>query len=448
MPHERFRFKSLADLTARIEALGLEIPTDTDLSPLAQRVQIGSRWTPNALAVHPMEGCDGTPDGAPDELTRRRYLRFARGGAGLLWFEATAIVPEGRANPRQLLLTPETAADLAEMREKSLAAGQKANGAGYKPFTVLQLTHSGRYCRPIDKPAPMIAHHDGLLDKVQGLPNDYSLVSDDYLDHLQDRYLEAASLAYDCGFEGVDFKSCHRYLISELLASHTRPGRYGGSFENRTRLLLSLVRRVREELPELEITIRLNVYDGHPYPWGWGVSQDGPPVPDMTEPLKLIGLLKGAGVALINVTAGNPYFTPHINRPFDRNVTGGHMPEEHPLEGVARLIHLARRVKEAYPDLVVVGSGYSWLRQYFGNVAAAVVRRGWADIVGLGRGAFAYPDFARDLLTKGELDRRRVCITCSRCTQIMRDHGRSGCVPFDKKVYAPIYERGRKAGDH
>jgi len=442
MPHERFRLKTLEALVAKIEELGLDLPLEADPSPLSRRVRIGRRETPNALAIHPMEGCDGTAEGKPDELTLRRYLRFARGGAGLLWFEATAVAREGRANPRQLLLKPENAADFAALRERALAAGREANGSSYEPFTVLQLTHSGRYSRPLDRPAPILAHHDGVLDKVLGLPEDYPLIRDKELDRLQDRYVEAARLVYQCDFDSVDIKSCHRYLISELLAAHTRPGRYGGSFENRTRLLLSVVRRIREELPALELTIRLNVYDGHPYPWGWGVSREDPGRPDLSEPLRLIGLLQEAGVAAINITAGNPYFTPHINRPFDANVTGGYTPDEHPLQGVARLIHLARQVKQSYPDLVVVGTGYSWLRQYLGHVAAAIIRRGWADLVGVGREAFAYPDFARDLLTKGEMDPRRACITCSRCTQIMRDHGRTGCVPFDKEVYGPIYREG------
>ncbi|NLG52088.1 MAG: NADH:flavin oxidoreductase [Chloroflexi bacterium] len=445
MPHERFRFKTLEDLMAKTKELGLDLPADTDLSPLAQRVRIGDKWTPNALAIHPMEGCDGTADGKPDELTIRRYVRFARGGAGLLWFEATAILPEGRANPRQLWLSPENAGAFAALRERALAEGREANGPDYQPFTVLQLTHSGRYSRPVDKPRPVIAHHDGLLDQAQKLPPDYPLISDDELDRLPDQYLQAARLAHNCGFDGVDIKSCHRYLLSELLAAHTRPGRYGGSFENRTRLLLNIVRRVRAELPDQLITLRLNVYDAHPYPWGWGVDKEDPTVPDLTEPLRLIGLLQKAGVSLINVTVGNPYFTPHINRPFDMNVVGGYTPDEHPLVGVARMIHLTRRIKQVYPDMVIVGSGYSWLRHYLGNVAAAVLRKGWADIVGAGREAFAYPDFARDLLTTGQMNRRNTCIACSRCTQIMRDHGRAGCVPFDKEVYGPIYDEGRKA---
>ncbi len=445
MPHQPFHYRSAEDLVREAAELGLDLPFAEDPAPLARPVAIGDCVAPNSLAVQPMEGCDGTPDGRPDTLTTRRYLRFAAGGAGLLWFEATAITPEARANPRQLLLVAETAPAFARLRETALSEARRINGRAFRPFTVIQLAHSGRYSRPVDRPAPIIAHHDGLLDQALGLPPDYPLIGDDELDRLQDRYVAAARMAVACGFDGLDIKSCHRYLISELLAAHTRPGKYGGSFENRTRFLLETVRRVRAEVPGARITLRLNVYDGHPYPWGWGVDRDDPGRPDLSEPLRLIGLLQEAGVALINVTAGNPYYTPHINRPFDQNVLGGYTPEEHPLVGVARLLDLARQVKAAFPSLVVLGSGYSWLRQYAGQVAAGVLAQGWADIVGWGRGAFAYPDLARDLLQKGALDPARTCIACSRCTQIMRDHGRAGCVPFDREVYAPIFRAGRQA---
>ncbi len=445
MPHERFRFKTLDDLKARIDELGLDLPVSEDLSVLARPVQVGRKVSPNSLGVHPMEGCDGTAEGKPDELTIRRYHRFARGGAGLLWFEATAVVPEGRANPRQLLLVEDNLDAFKRLREESVADGQERNGAAYDPYCAIQLTHSGRYSRPVDKPAPIIAHHDGLLDDAVGIPADYPLVTDDYLDRLQDAYVAAAKLAYKAGFDSVDIKSCHRYLLSELLACHTREGKYGGSFENRTRMLRETVARVRNEVPEIDITIRMNCYDGHPYPWGWGVSKDDPMVPDLSEPIELVGMLKGLGVSLVNVTIGNPYFKPHINRPFDTNTVGAYTPEEHPLFGVERIIHVARDIKLANPDMLIMGSGYSWLRQYMANVAAGVVEAGWADIVGAGRMAFAYPDFARDILLDGAMKTRGVCVACSRCTQIMRDHGRAGCAMFDREVYGPIYDEGRQS---
>jgi 2,4-dienoyl-CoA reductase-like NADH-dependent reductase (Old Yellow Enzyme family) len=329
------------------------------------------------------------------------------------------------------------------MLEHSLELAREANGSDFRPLTVLQLTFSGRYSKPDGKPAPVIAHHDGVLDKAMGIPEDHPLISDDELDALQDRWVEAAVLAQEAGFDAVDVKSCHRYLLSELLAAHTRPGKYGGSFENRTRLHYALVERIRDEVPGLMVTMRLNAYDGHPYPWGWGVDERDPLIPDLTEPIRFVRGLRERGMQMVNITAGNPYFTPHINRPYDLPVQGGRVPDENPLLGVARIVDVARQIKRAVPEMVIVATGYSWLRQFLGNAAAATIRRGDADLVGLGRGAFAYPDFARDLVIDGALAPKKCCITCSRCTQIMRDGGQTGCVVFDRQVYGPIYRAGQ-----
>jgi 2,4-dienoyl-CoA reductase (NADPH2) len=443
--HVRFHYKTLDKLRDEAQALGLDLEFDEDLSPLRQRVQIGPHQTPNALIVHPMEGCDGERDGRPGELTLRRYERFARGGSGLLWFEATAVEHAGRANPRQLTLTRETLPHFKAMLERSLELARQANGAGFRPMTVLQLTFSGRYSKPDGVPAPVIAHHDGVLDRVLGIPEDHPLITDDELEALRERFVEAARLAREAGFDAVDVKSCHRYLLNELLAAHTRPGRYGGLFENRTRLHYEIVERIHGEVPGIMAAMRLNVYDGHPYPWGWGVSQADPAVPDLDEPIRFVRGLYERGMRLLNVTAGNPYFTPHINRPYDVAVTGGSVPDEHPLFGVARILGLARQIKRAVPEMTIVASGYSWLRHFLGNAAAATLRRGDADLAGLGRGAFAYPDFARDLVLNDALDRKQCCITCSRCTQIMRDGGRCGCVIRDREVYDPIYRAGRSS---
>jgi len=443
--HERFRFKTLDELRCKADGLGLDLEFDEDLSPLAQRVKVGPYEVPNALAIHPMEGCDGERDGRPGALTMRRYERFAKGGAGLLWFEATAVAYAGRANPRQLTLTRQTMPYFRAMLEHALESARQANGAGFRPLTVLQLTFSGRYSKLEGRPAPVIAHHDGVLDKVLGIPDDYPLITDGELEALQGRWVEAARLAWQAGFDAVDIKSCHRYLLSELLAAHTRPGQYGGSLENRTRMHFAIVDRIHDKVPGLMVTMRLNGYDGHPYPWGWGVGKKDPLLLDLDEPIRFVRGLYERGVQMINITAGNPYFTPHMNRPYDVPVLEGKLPEEHPLVGVARIIDVARQIKRAVPEMVVVASGYSWLRQFLGNAAAATLRRGDADLVGLGREAFANPDFARDLLIRGALDPKKCCITCSRCSQIMRDGGRCGCVIFDREIYAPIYKAGRRS---
>lgn len=441
--HEPFHFDSLQQLRERIADLGLELKTSDDLRPLFEPAAAPGLRLANRLVVLPMEGCDARPDGSPAELTFRRYRRFAAGGAGLVWLEATAVVEEGRANPRQLWLHPGSAAAFASLVEDSHRAAREALGESHRPFLVLQLTHSGRYSRPGRNPAPIIAHHSLYLDPLQKLPPDYPLISDAELEQLEDRYVEAAALAQRAGFDAVDIKACHRYLVSELHASFTREGRYGGTFENRSRFLRNVVAKIRESVPGLPVTSRLNVYDAMAYPFGFGVDREDPSRPDLEEPVALVRFLRSMGAPLVNITIGNPYFNPHVNRPFDLPTTGGAIPPEPPLVGVARFIEIVRHIQRKFPDMLVIGGGYSWLRQFFPNVAAAGVRDGWVSLVGVGRMAFAYPEFARDLADRGRLDPERVCVACSACTQIMRDGGRSGCVPRDAEIYEPIYRAGR-----
>lgn len=439
--HEKFNFRSLDQLRERIAELGVDVRLQEDLSPLARRVRIGNLETPNSLGIHPMEGCDGRVDGAPDDLTIRRYDRFAAGGAGLLWFEATAVMPEGRANPHQLWIHDGNVGEFARLVERTERIGREQYGPGWQPVRVIQLTHSGRYCRPVDGPAPVIAFHHPILDPVGKIPPDYPTITDGELESLEERYLAAARLAWKAGFHGVDIKSTHAYLVAELLAGHTRPGRYGGSFENRTRFLLNVVDRIRQELPGLLLAVRLGLCDGSVYPHAWGMDESVEGQEDMAEPIRLARLLYERGVRLLNCTAGNPYYNAHITRPFDQNILQAPtQPNEHPLEGVDRLFRTSRTIQQAVPEMVVVNTGYSWLRRYAPMAAAANIANGWTRIAGMGREAFAYPDFARDILEKGAMDPRKLCTACSKCTQLMRDKTVAGCVTRDSEIYLPIYK--------
>ena len=439
----RFGFGSLGELRDEIARRGLDLPCREDvLSILAAPVVYGRLTVPNRFVAQPMEGCDGTAEGAPTELTVRRYRRLAAGGVGLIWMEATAVVPEARANPRQLWLHEGTAAAFAELVRQVRAS---AEAVGHRPALVLQLTHSGRCSRPMGPAAPIIAHHSAVLDGRHGLGPDTPLIADEELDALQERFVAAARLAAEAGFDGVDVKSCHRYLLSELLASHTREGsRYGGSFENRTRMLRETAAKAREAVGDrIEVTTRINAYDAIAYPYGWGVSRDDVATPDLSEPIRLIRQLRDDGMGGVNVTIANPYFNPHVNRPADWLIADWPDPPEDPIEGVSRIVHVARQVQEGVGEFPIIGSGYTWLRQYMPHFAAEFVARGWVSLVGLGRGALAYPDFARDALSGG-MDPQKVCVACSSCTQIMRDGGRSGCVVRDHEVYAPIFREGRR----
>ncbi len=445
--HKRFHLKDLVLLRAELARLGLTLPIDEDLSILGERVEIGSLATPNRFAVQPMEGFDSTSDGSPGELSFRRYTRYARGGSGLIWFEATAVLDEARSNPGQLCLHRDNVDAFTRLVEATRRTACDAHG--HEVVMVIQLTHSGRYSKPTGIPRPLIAHHSAVLDPKHNLPNDYPLVTDEYLDRLQTTYVEAARLAARAGFDGVDIKSCHRYLVSELLASHTREGKYGGSLENRSRLLREVLEKITREVPELFITTRMNVYDAIPYPYGFGVDRDDFQKPQLSEPLAVIEQLRALGMPLLNVSIGNPYYNPHYGRPFDHPVVGVDAPDEHPLAGVVRFINITRTIQEAVPELPVVGGGYTWLRHLMPQVAAGVIRTKGATLIGQGRGAFAYPDSPNDVLTKGHMDPAKTCVTCSGCTQIMRDGAMTGCVIRDSGIYGPQYRLGRRfALDH
>ena len=451
----QFRLGSIDDLQKMNSELGLSVDAVEDVSILSEPVRKEGVDIPNSLAVQPMEGCDGDSEGQPSELTLRRYRRFAAGGAGLIWAEATAVVPEGRANPRQLWLHEGSKDAFAAMAGMMRRTAGESMGAGHRPFLVLQLTHSGRYSKPkgVSEPIiaqrdpyrdPMVPQHPPSPDRESRIPDDRPLVSDAYLDQLVGAYVNAARLAMEAGFDAVDVKSCHGYLINELFACYNREGKYGGSFENRTRFMLDVVDAIGNELGDrIQVVTRLGIYDAIPYPYGWAVDKEDYRKPDLAEPKQLIGLLQDRGVRLIDITVANPYYNPHVGRPFNEPIVGGYGEPEHPLAGVDRMLNVTAEVQKAFPDIALVGTGYSWLRTLFANVGAAQKAAGRVTLVGAGRMGFAYPDFAKDILTKGRMFPEKVCVACSACTQIMRDGGRTGCVVRDNGVYGPIFEHGR-----
>jgi len=448
-----FTYRSLDDLLRDADERGVNLRASEDVSPLLQPVQIGALKAGNRMAVHPMEGCDGTLDGRPDELTFKRWEAFGRGGAKIIWGEATAVVAEARANPRQLLLNGETIGDFERLLQRARQAHRDRFGRDDDLVVGLQLTHSGRWSHA----RPLIVRHHAAIDRVKGA--DSEPLDDGYLERLEDRYADAAERAAAIGFDFVDIKQCHTYLLNELLASRTRAGRYGGSLENRKRFVTNVLGKIRSRAGDrLAIATRLNVYDAPPYgkgadglgepvtggESGFGVGDDGVQ-PDLSEPLSVIRKLRELGVAMVNVTIGSPYFNPHIGRPFERAPVDGYTPPEHPLAGVDRHFRLTAEVQWAFPDLVVIGTGYSWLRHYAANAGAANVADGRVSVMGLGRGALAYPDFAADLMEHGRMIDRKSCIGISYCTALMRaKHNElgqfpAGCAPRDP-FYAKQYK--------
>jgi 2,4-dienoyl-CoA reductase (NADPH2) len=433
--HERFRFRT-PEQFAEARARALDLPWSDDIGRLFSPLPLGPLTVPNRLAVQPMEGADADESGSPGPLTFRRYRRFAAGGAGLLWFEAAAVVPEGRSNAHQLLLIAENLPGFKRLVDETRAAA--ADGPlGHDPVLMLQLTHAGRFAKRGGRPAPLAAQRNPYLDSLLKTDGEFQPITDLELDALKARFADAAELAADAGFDGVDLKACHGYLVGELLAARARTeSRYGGALlENRARLLIETAAEIKRRRPDRLLAVRLGLCDGLPIPFGFGGSADDPERPDLVEPIAVARELRARGLDLLNVTLGIPSFRPHLGRPFDRPPAGGSTPPEHPLTGVARLLKAAAGMQAALPGLPVIGTGFSWLRQHFPGVASGAIGRGDMALAGVGRLAFAAPDFATDLKRDGALSPRKVCVACSHCSELLRAGRPAGCVVRDRGVY-------------
>ena len=448
--------KTATNFNAYLDSIGVTLPFDATVqsgpnSPLAQPYVLNDRVIGNRFAMLPMEGWDGTADGRPTELTRRRWQRFGLSGAKMIWGgEAVAVRPDGKGSPNQLMILKETIGELTELRELLVQTHEKHFGSSNDLLVGLQLTHSGRVSRPYDqnRPEPVIVYHHPILDQKFGLTADTPVMTDDEIARLVEDFVRAAALAQQAGFDFVDIKHCHGYLGHELLSAIERPGRYGGSLGNRTRFLREIVTGIRAEAPGLNIAVRLSAFDFLPFQrgadgWGEPVPFSGDSYPyafggdgtglgiDLTEPLAFLDLLFELDIKLVCISAGGGYYNSHIMRPAFLPASDGYQPPEDPLAGVARLLSVTAELKRQRPKLVYVGSGYSYLQQWLPNVAQYVVRTGMVDFVGIGRMALCYPDMVADVLTGRPLKRRIICRTCSDCTTAPRNGMISGCFPLD-----------------
>ena len=381
---------------------------------------------PNRIVFQPMEGCDCNPDGTPSELTVAKYERAARSGAGLIWMEANAVCPEGRTNVGQMMLTRE---NLPEFKSFVESLRKIANDeCGINPVIILQLTQSGR-----QSIVPMIAYRHPIYEEKRPVTDD-NIVTDEYLDTLAEKYVASALLAHEAGFDGVDVKSCHGYLFQELLSAFNRPGRYGGCFENRARLYLDCVKAVKAAVPsDFLVVTRLGAADMVPKPYGFGTTENNEL--DLTETDMLVEKLMEAGIRMINITIGNPYYNPHINRPFR---IGAYEAPEAPEVGLQRFITVQKHLKDKFCDLTLIGSGLSYYRAELMEKAEEMINIGAADLVGFGRGTLAYPMFYRDWLV-GKFDAKKTCVSCSKCTALMRAKCVSGCAVFND-YYKNLYK--------
>jgi NADPH2 dehydrogenase len=450
------QLKTFADFREYLKSIQVDLPIDesllpSDQSPFADSFALKSgRTIGNRFCILPMEGWDGTPDGRPSNYTKRRWKNFAISGAKLLWgCEAVAVRHNGRANPHQLLISESRLDEYKHLFENLLIDHQERFGKTEDLVVGLQLTHSGRFCKPNDqkKMEPQILYYHPVLNKKFGLADDYPTMKDDDIDSLIDDFVKAAVLAQRAGFHFVDLKHCHGYLGHEFLSARTRGGKYGGSFENRTRFLTSIVKGINAEAPGLEVGVRLSAFDWIPfvpneeqlgtpaafegdYPFAFGGSTSGIGS-NLTETYQFLRLLESLNIQLVCITAGSPYYNPHIQRPALFPPSDGYQPPEDPLAGVARQLQVTAQLKKDFPNLAIVGSAYSYLQEWLPNVGQHVLNNTMADFVGLGRMVLSYPEMPDDILKNHPLKRDKICRTFSDCTTAPRNGMISGCFPLD-----------------
>lgn len=455
--------KNAEHFRAHLRSLGVSIPCDDEAlagpnSPIARKVVNNGVTIGNRIAVQPMEGWDGAADGNPTESTVRRWRRFGQSGAKLIWGgEAVAVCHAGRANPNQLVIAPHTQKGLARLRATLIEEHRQTTGSDDGLLIGLQLTHSGRFCRPNkkDRAEPRILYHHPILDHRMGLTVDSPVLSEAEIEVIIADFHRAAKLVRELGFDFVDIKHCHGYLGHEFLSAREREGAYGGSFENRTRFLEEIVRGIRADAPGLGIGVRLSAFDlvpfradpklsingkpgpgipenaALPYRSAFGVNENRPTEPDLSEPERFIALLQDLGIRLVNVTGGSPYYNPHVQRPALYPPSDGYLPPEDPLVGVARQMSVTRELKHKFPEMVFVGSAYSYLQDFLPLVAQAAIRESWADAIGLGRMVLSYPEVLWDAINGVPTQRKRICRTFSDCTTAPRNGLPSGCYPLD-----------------
>lgn len=456
-------FKDVQEFRSYLQTIGADFdlidePRAGNDSAFAQPYEYASKITgkkrtfANRWTVLPMEGWDCLPNGAPSDLARRRWLRFAESGASVFFgCEAVAVMASAKANARQMAINKETVGEIAKLREDTTARVRDLFGSDRIPYMGLQLTHSGRFVKtPDDKKLDShTAYEHPYLDKKFHCGPE-NVLTDEEVDEIVARFHEAGKLAAEAGFDFVDVKCAHGYLGFEFLTAYERPGKYGGSFENRTRFFRDIIEGIKKEAPGLDIGTRLGVgdlipfekgpdgvgkpiiWDGGRYPYAFNSDETAHEVdPEIKDLLQLVDMLDSLGVSMIGTTFGSPYYNPHTQRPAAFAVADGYLPPEDPLLGVARQIRTVRALKERRPNLFLIGSGYTYLQEFLPLVGEWVLETGGADSIGLGRSVLSYPNMAADYMSGKELNKRAICRTFGDCTNGPRAGLVSGCYPLD-----------------
>ncbi len=341
--------------------------TDDLFSPLALR----DTEIPNRVTVSPMcqYSCEGR-DGIATEWHRVHLGSRAVGGAGIVMTEATAVSPEGRITPEDLGIWSDEHADALA----PIAGFVREQGS----TPAIQLAHAGRKAsktRPWEGSDPLSPEEGGwevLAPSDEPWPYDgeppegraMDLVD---IERVVEDYRRAAERALDAGFEIAEVHAAHGYLLHEFLSpvTNTREDEYGGSFENRTRLVRQVTEAVRQVWPDdRPVFVRISATDWLPNRESWTVE----------ESIELADELHAIGADLIDVSSGML-----------------HPDQQLPEEGSKAQLPIAKRIRKERGSGIAVGAvgGITDAEQ-----ADELIREGRADLAVIGREHLRDPYFA------------------------------------------------------
>jgi 2,4-dienoyl-CoA reductase-like NADH-dependent reductase (Old Yellow Enzyme family) len=388
-----------------------------EIEYLSKPIKIGNKTAANRFVVLPNESNDGLDSGAPSERSIGRYKKYVEGQAGIVFSESTMAHIGGRARIHQLYLGDETVDGFARMIDEL----RKVNP---NVIYIIQVDHCGFLADP------------GFSDPVAIYPRESTtarLLTDDEIQQFRDRFIHASLLAQKAGADGVEIKHAHGFFGNEFLQpANNREGRYGGSFENRTRFFREIVEGIKQKADpdDFLIGVRISAYEG--VPGGFGTSGPGEITEDLSEPIAFAKLAQEAGLKLISSSAGHAADNLEILLPTDDSA-----------DAVYQHFGWTRTIKQAI-DIPVVGAAYSYLRdgrnklpgddpakKSFIYWAEKNLKENNVDLIGLARQAIADPLLPRKIMN-GDLKSVNWCTLCMDCGMLLGEQQEVGCSVYDR----------------
>lgn len=359
-------------------------------SKLFSSYRISDRVIPNRLVAQPMEINSAASGGAVCDSVIKRYQELARGDWGIVFLEATSITDRHLARQNGLVLNAANLDGFKRLVEAFKVLNERT-------LLLIQLTHSGRQSGDFSRKVK------AYTDQQEDVP----ILTANELSEIQERFAGAIRLAKEAGFDGVDVKACHGYLGGELLRPrNNRADQWGGSAENRSRFIAQLIRTAVEECPSFVVGSRVSLFEG--IRGGCGTATEHDVIEDLSDMIEILIHFLDAGADYLNISSGIPVKTPQLTRPLRK---GDFYRYSH--------FRYTKRIKEAFPQAVVIGSAYTTGNDSCLAYAHENVAKGYTDLVGFGRQNLADPLFP--VKSRRGAEGINYCTLCGRCSDQLKN---------------------------